>query len=164
MSAAADRPTDLFPHQVFALELNDVRAGLGVSAARPTAWRYLIGAGSPLPQAADVRMEPGGGYKVEAVRSGATPTATMRAVQQLQSDPRIQNRSYEVRLLLFPAARMRSLWLADEAAPSHEQDLFYPLNNPQVPAQDTPNVLLDYRGMTEWLAQLAAAIDTKYPE
>ena len=167
LSAAADRSTDLFPHEVFALELDDVRAGLGVSAARPTAWRYLIGAGSALPQAADVRTEPGGGYKVEAVRSGSTPIATLRAVQQLQADPRVQNGSYEIRMLLFPAARLRSLWLAADTqapTPGHERDLFYPLNNPQLPTQDAPNMLLDYRGMSEWLVQLAASVDTKYPE
>jgi len=164
VSAEADQPTDLFPHQVFALALDDVRAGLGVGAARPTVWRYLIGAGSTLPQAADVRADTGGSYKVEAVRSGATALATLRAVQQLRNDPRIQNGSYEIRMLLFPAARLRSLWLAEEATPSHELDLFYPLNNPQSPNQEPPNVLLDYRAMSEWLMQLAASVDTRYPE
>lgn len=163
-SAAAASPVALLPHEVFALELNDIRAGQGIAAARPVAWRYLIGTESGSPQVADVRAEPGGIHALEAVRGGSTPVQTLNAVERLQRDPRVEGGSYEMRLLLFPAARLRSLWLADLDVPDHGRDLFYLLNNPMSPTQLPSETLLDYPSMLEWLRQLAVRVDTRDPD
>ena len=95
---------------------------------------------------------------------GATALTTLRAVQRLERDPSIQDGSSELRLLLFPAGRSRSLWLADETTPDHERDQFYPLNDPLRPSPQVPNILLDAQGMRDWLQRVASAVDSKNPD
>jgi hypothetical protein len=157
--AAAQKPDSLLPHEVFAIQLDDIRGGIGIDAARAVAWRYLIGVDSGIPQIADVGEGPTG-HKVTAVRRGRSVGATVEAIQKLEADPRVANGSYEMRLLLFPAGRFRSLWLCDAAIPNHAGDLFYPLNDPIRGLPDPIGELLSYDQMNNLLTRVAKTVIT----
>jgi hypothetical protein len=157
----------LVPHEIYVLELRDVLERFGLNRARPAGWRYLLRGAPTAPLAilaADVQVAAGGRYRMHALDQGAFPRRTMMAFARLQQDPRVPQHDFVLRLLLFPAGRLRSIWLRAADRPGFDDDLFYPLNDPLKPAGEPPDILVTHDQMEEMLYAVARAVDTNDAE
>jgi hypothetical protein len=100
------------PHQVFILGLDDLVAGRGLDAAKPTGWRYLIQQGdNVLASAETVR---GGGVDTHvfaAFNEGRFVGSTAEAIRTARRLPELQTAKFELRLLQVPALHVMAVWL-----------------------------------------------------
>jgi hypothetical protein len=153
----------LLPHEIYAIELQDVRNGGGLQSARSIGWRYLLPGALNAPLAADVQST-GGGHRLSVLDRGIFPRHTVSALETLQQDGRVQAQDFVLRLLIFPAARFRSIWLKAVARPDYRDDLFYPLNDPARPSGDVPTDVMSYEQFEPMLSALARGIDVRNPD
>jgi hypothetical protein len=113
------------PHAVYDLRADEVAAGAGLSSARMTGFRYLVGGGGTQVAAAEVLTDEGGAAKLVAnINYGPFVAATERGLAQTASIPAVASASYEARLLRFAAIGLMTLWLKPDAAGA---DILYPL-------------------------------------
>ncbi len=114
------------PHQVFTLGLDDLAAGRGLAAARPTGWRYLVQDGGNAVAAAEtVAAGPGDGHVFSAFNEGRFVASTAEAIQAAGESPETSQDDFEVRLLHVPALHVMALWLHGQDAAAG--DLLMPL-------------------------------------
>ena len=100
------------PHQVFALGLDDLIAGRGLEAAKPTGWRYLVQDGEKVVASAEKPM-PGtaGDHVFSAINEGRFVASTAEAIGRARALPEVGKGSFELRYLQVPGLYASALWL-----------------------------------------------------
>jgi hypothetical protein len=113
------------PHQVFTLGLDDLVAGRGLDAARPTGWRYLVREDdNVLASAEAVLTGRGDDYAFSAFNEGGFVAATTHAFQTARALPAVGHGAFELRLLHVPGLYVMALWLHEATGTG---DLLIPL-------------------------------------
>jgi hypothetical protein len=154
-SARADALTVTDPHQVFNLQLDDLRSGAGLNAAKPTGWRYLVREGDRVLAAAESVSDPAGeGPVFSQFNEGPFVPATAGALAVAGSDRRVVDRRFTPRLLHIPALHAMALWLHPDDA--DDDDLLVPLA--PFPLDVQTGVATPAAPLLRQLAELAATI------
>jgi hypothetical protein len=154
-SARADALTVTDPHQVFNLQLDDLRSGAGLNAANPTGWRYLVREGDRVLAAAESMSDPAGeGPVFSQFNEGPFVPATAGALAVAGSDRRVVDRRFTPRLLHIPALHAMALWLHPDDA--DDDDLLVPLA--PFPLDVQTGVATPAAPLLRQLAELAATI------
>jgi hypothetical protein len=113
------------PHQVFSLGLADLVSGRGLEAAKPTGWRYLVQSGENALASAETAVTPAGPEHVfSAFNSGRLVASTAEAIRTAQRLPRVNQGSFELRLLRVPGLYFTAVWVHDTQG---TDDLLIPL-------------------------------------
>lgn len=120
--ARADRLDVSTPHQIFALELDDITGGGGLDRAQPVGWRYLIESEGQVIASAETMPAPDGTQQVAQFTEGPFVDATDKAVKTIRKLPKLEAAGFELRLLRIPALYLMALWLH-----SPTEDLLVPL-------------------------------------
>ncbi|MBS0171935.1 MAG: hypothetical protein JSR62_16425 [Nitrospira sp.] len=113
------------PHQVFVLGADDLVAGRGLEAAKPSRWRYLVQARDKIIAAASVI--PTGTGDVHAfshISEGPFVASTAEALEFVRLHPELTAGDFELRLLQVPALHTMAVWLHPQAG---KGDLLLPL-------------------------------------
>jgi hypothetical protein len=154
-SARADALTVTDPHQVFNLQLDDLRSGADLNAAKPTGWRYLVREGDRVLAAAESMSDPAGeGPVFSQFNEGPFVPATAGALAVAGSDRRVVDRRFTPRLLHIPALHAMALWLHPDDA--DDDDLLVPLA--PFPLDVQTGVATPAAPLLRQLAELAATI------
>lgn len=153
----------LLPHEIYVLELLDIRGGGGLQNARSIGWRYLLPGALNAPLAADVQSS-GGSHHLSVLDRGVFPRHTVTALEMLQQDARVQAQDFVLRLLAFPAARFRAIWLKAAARTDYLDDLFYALNDPARPSVEALGEIIPYEPFEIRLRALARDVDERNPD
>ncbi len=125
MAAAPHDKAPGLQHAVYSVGLDDLASGDGLSRAKLVAWRYLLGEGDNITQAAEVFYdEKNETHEFLALNEGPFVQPTATALQAAEQAERVQRGSYELRVLRIPALYVVALWLKDD---SGEDDLFVPM-------------------------------------
>lgn len=113
------------PHQVFTLGADDLVAGRGLEAAKPSRWRYLVRSGDRVIAAASaLATGPGDAHDFSHISEGPFVASTADALALLANDPRMASGTFELRLLQVPALHTMAVWLHPA---SGDGDLLVPL-------------------------------------
>ncbi len=113
------------PHQVFTLGLVDLLANRGLTAAKPTGWRYLVHeSGKPVAAAESVVGADGDTHFFSAFNEGRFVASTASAIATARALPTVQKSDFELRLLHVPALYVMAIWLHE---PQGVGDLLIPL-------------------------------------
>ena len=110
-------------HQVFNLDLSDLRAGSALAAIRHSGWRYLLRDGDKVVASAETIIIDGAEQFLE-FNQGPFVASTAGALKRADKAPETQARSFEPRLLQVPALHTVALWLHSDG----EHDLLIPLD------------------------------------
>jgi hypothetical protein len=108
-------------HQVFVLNPQEVMAGKGLDAARPTSWRYLLDqdtsglAENSSTATAEVAYQ-GGTHVFSNLQHGWMANATRQAVKVGLELEAVRDGTFELRVLRLPAVRIDSVWLKNKVA------------------------------------------------
>jgi hypothetical protein len=114
-----------YPHKVYNLGLQDLVRGNVLKDAHLVSWRYLIRQGNRGTAAAEVNYdELKGGSKFSEFNAGSLADATLEEIQKVEHDPKLERKSYELRLLRIPALYVTALWLKDTEG---NQDVLIPI-------------------------------------
>jgi hypothetical protein len=130
-AAGGSSPVIAFAHQVFVLNPQEIRAGKGLNAARPSSWRYVLNQGTTGPLAdspiatAEVSSQEGG-HVFSNLQHGWMANATRQAVDVGLKQQAVQSGSFELRMLRIPAMRVDSVWLKNKVAAS---DIIVPIRS-----------------------------------
>src|SRR5580704_8997991 len=118
--AGGGRPTISLPHQVFVLNPDEIMAGAGLDAARPTSWRYVLNQessgflkDSSIATAEVIQQK--GAHVFSNLQHGWMANALRRAVDVALEIAPVQKGTYELRMLRIPAVRIDSVWLKNKA-------------------------------------------------
>jgi len=112
------------PHQVFHLSLDDVLAGKGVSEARATGWRFLLGQQSAHNgTVADVHGD-GVAFEFGGLHHGPQAVKMIEVLQQAERLPGVRDGDFEPRLLRVPSLYVDAIWLKERRT---GQDLIIPI-------------------------------------
>jgi hypothetical protein len=100
------------PHQAFTLGLDDLVAGRGLAAARPTGWLYLVQEGDKVLASAEaVRTGRGDDHVFSAFNEGRFVASTEDAIRTARRLPEVRQDGFELRLLRVPGLYVTALWL-----------------------------------------------------
>jgi hypothetical protein len=100
------------PHEVFTLGLDDLAAGKGLDAARPTGWRYLVQEDDKvLASAESVAVGPANEHVFSAFNEGGFVTSSAIAIRSVREIPEVAQGGFELRLLNIPGLYVLALWL-----------------------------------------------------
>jgi len=113
------------PHQVFHLSLDDVLVGKGVSDARATGWRFLLGGRTSAHNGtvADVHGE-GIAFEFGGLNHGPQAVKMMDVLQQAERLPEVRDGDFEPRLLRVPSLYVDAIWLKERQT---GRDLIIPI-------------------------------------
>jgi hypothetical protein len=113
------------PHQVCVLGADDLAAGRGLEAARPTRWRYLVREGNKIIAAASaLSTGAGDAHDFSHISEGPFVASTADALEYLRNHPDLVAGDFELRLLQVPALHTMAIWLHPTAG---DGDLLVPL-------------------------------------
>ena len=119
------------PHKVYTVGLNDLAKGKLLSAAKETAWRYLLvadgkpvgevelGSKTPSTQAGDADLE------FKALNEGPFAEATFNTLRFAEKLDSVAREDYELRFLRIAAVYFAALWLHGK-----QDDLIIPMGKP----------------------------------
>jgi len=119
------------PHKVYTVGLNDLANGKLLSAAKETAWRYLLVAdGKPVGEmelGSKSASTKGGDTDLEfkALNEGPFAEATFNTLRFAERLDSVARENYELRFLRIAAAYFAALWLHGE-----RDDLIIPMGKP----------------------------------
>lgn len=105
------------PHPVYELSLADIAAGLGLSAAQPIGWRYLVYCEDACVAAGHIAND----AKTPArhhvmLNSGPFVEGTAAAIARAEALPALRQGAYTLALLSAPGVQVMALWLRPERA------------------------------------------------
>ena len=103
------------PHAVYNIDLEDIVSNKPLSAARFTAWRFIVGANPDRPAAAEMTGDVQGTTATfSSVNDGPFVAGTIAALQSLAADPAFARADWEGRLLRIPALFVMAVWAHDK--------------------------------------------------
>jgi hypothetical protein len=92
--------------------LDDLVAGRGLAAARPTGWLYLVQEGDKVLASAEaVRTGTGDDHVFSAFNEGRFVASTADAIRTARGLPEVRQDGFELRLLRVPGLYVTALWL-----------------------------------------------------
>lgn len=134
---------------VFDLQLQDLRSDAGLGAAAPVGWRFLASQPAPAILTKPLKGKrlgddgPGGNTQEDGVvaadvvqsASGGKPelvallrdprfSRALRAIQDVQNLPQVQDQDYELRVLRIPGILIEAFWLVSLG---NQPDLLVPI-------------------------------------
>lgn len=164
--ALPEVPSPTHPHPVYVLLLPDILAGLGLSAARLVAWRYLLRRGEGAVASAEVNTdEAETRHSFASMNEGKANQATLEAIVALENSPAIAAGNFELRLLRIPSLSTVAVWLhcvpGTEASVPIGADVLIPIppanadfeQRRQYPQPEWESAMLDAAHAAEELAR-----------
>jgi hypothetical protein len=114
------------PHQIFSLGLNDLVAGKGLEAAKPTGWRYLVQEDDKVLAAAETLAgESNAEHVFSSFNDSRFVASTAEAIRTARALPEVGEGTFELRLLRVPALYVEAVWIY---GPRGDSDLLIPLD------------------------------------
>ena len=106
---------------IFTLGLRDIMNGAGLREAKAAGWRFLAGNLSGEVVAADIIQPlPGtaqnGAAKMTSLSHDPVIADAIRAVNEVETLPEVQNRNYELQVLRIPGLLIEAFWLKSHDA------------------------------------------------
>ncbi|NBF05129.1 hypothetical protein GV819_22845 [Pseudomonas sp. Fl5BN2] len=131
----------------YALGLQELSQGLALDQAKAGDWHYLVFAGGL--SIADAQLtEVAGKLEFSSLNHGALAASAVSALDFAQKTPRLQGKTYELRLLFVPALQVTAIWLHGS-----EEQLLIPVE--PTPAQLAARRVYDEASLLALLAPLA---------
>jgi len=135
---------------VFHLGLEDLKEKKDILAAKHISWRYLVKHKGKEVATADAVIEDDGNTTFSHVNEGQLVSGLVSALKVANSEIRIRNSDFEVRILMVPALYIATLWLADIAKGRDYAIPFEPTSAPL-----TANKLVTMEKLVRTLHRLA---------
>jgi len=108
-------PRENYPQQIYSLGLEDIVKGIGVRAAKPVVWEFLVGDSSGPAIAVYVGQPPRGTPpKMTSVTRGPMTGEALKATHAVEALPQLRVRNYELRRLRISGLSIGAFWLKSE--------------------------------------------------